>query len=546
MATFLDLPKELRERIYRLHLVYDEPITNKKHHRIVKHNSRRRRAKRKHSMPPICTVSPKIEKEAASIYYGENHFDIGHIGDVHRECKFFDCTPLRHLKHLRSVTCTWANTVPDTWYGPGRYGGYGQVGENWRRLSNLKSLVELNIRVDEADIIKSMSIGRGVRQQSHVKEEVLTPQQSLAIFRFPSIAGLLSISGVENANFIQLENDMGEKYGGPFAGGPLETHILPRLRASQLQPKRFLKKRPFRLLDLPAELRNRIYDCILRIPGPIHLSTEAPTTAAKNPDRPKANESKQSESALNLLLVNKQIHDESIGLFYNCNAFIFYYPIQLHAFLLGIGDQRKSLLRDLTIDYYNLKCGGVDLIDITFPLLHQLTGLRRLHVVMKSQLHETTLRQGWPKTSGGWMARSNLRLGDANPNLIPGIKHLFNLRGVTDIKIRDVELEKKVAETEKQPSYPDFWENTDHWVVMQLSRVFEHFNLALAAAQSGDFNDEVLTSKDWHTKETFPPLKIVDEEEEAEGKGGDGNTSDDDSLTELSDADFDSDYDFGW
>ncbi|KAK4502968.1 hypothetical protein PRZ48_006395 [Zasmidium cellare] len=549
MATFLDLPKHLREKIYRLHLVYDEPITNKQHHKIVKHNSRRRRAKKKSSMPPICTISPKIEKEAAPIYYGENHFDLGHMGEVNLECKFFNVTPRRHLKYLRSVTCTWDTTGFYSYYGFDRYGGYGMVTSNWRRLSTLKSLVELNIRVDEASIIKSMSISRGVRQQANVKEEVLTPQQSLAIFRFPGVAGLLSISGVENVNFIQLENDKGEKSGGLIAGGPLETHILPRLRTSNLPPKRFLKNRPFRLLDLPPELRNRIYDLILRIPGPIHPSKEAPTTAPRNPDRPKVNESKNHESALNLLLVNKQIHDESVGLFY-ANAFIFYYPAQFHAFFLGIGEQRTKLIRDLTIDYHNLKCGGIDMIDLTFPLLKQLPGLRRLHVIMKSQLHETTLRQGWLKSSGGWRSQSNLNLKGANPNSIPGIKHLFELRGVTDIKIRDLQLEKKATEAEKQPGYPDdFPRHTDNWVVMQLCRVYEHFNKALAAAQEGDINKELLTDEDWHTKEDFPPVEIVVEVEDTEDKAeeedeGDGNVSDDDTLTELSDADF-PEYDLG-
>lgn len=286
----------------------------------------------------------------------------------------------------------------------------------------------------------------------------------------------------------------------------------------------------------------------MRIDGPVHPSKEAPTTAAKNLDNSKGADSSYPTSALNMLLVNKQIQKESIGLFYNANAFVFYYPVQLNAFLLTIGEQRQRLIRDVTIDYYNMQCGGIDLIDLTFALVKkQLIGLRRLHIVMKARLHETTLRRGWMQIAlYGWKARLGVNLLSANPNLIPGVKHLFELRGIHDIKIRDVELEEKVKEMAKEPGYPDFANNNKHRDIMQLSRAYEHFNLALAAAQQGNVNDEVLTSIDWHTKETFPKLEIEDEVEE-EGRFDDGNASDDESaLTELSDRDFDSDYDFGW
>lgn len=122
------------------------------------------------------------------------------------------------------------------------YGGYGSVGKNWQRLSTLKNLVELNIRVDEADIINNMKVGRGTRQYPHPSNNRdLTPQESLAIFRFPSVTGLLSISGIQEVKFIAMENESDhEKYGGPVPGGPLETHILPRLKTSQLPPRRFV------------------------------------------------------------------------------------------------------------------------------------------------------------------------------------------------------------------------------------------------------------------------------------------------------------------
>lgn len=240
MATFMDLPRDVREKIYRLHLVYEEPITNDKHHTIVRHNSWKRP---KNCTPALFEVTTKIEKEAAPIYYGENHFDLGEVYHFDSICKFFKITPRRHLKFLRSITCTWAPTSgPWTYRTVSDYGGHGFVRGNFQRLSTLKNLVELNIRVDEADIIKNMRIGRATRQHHHLRDsEDLTPQESLAIFRFPSVSGLLSISGIPNVKFIEREKEPGgEKYGGMIPGGPLETHILPRLKGSQLPPKRFV------------------------------------------------------------------------------------------------------------------------------------------------------------------------------------------------------------------------------------------------------------------------------------------------------------------
>lgn len=155
---------------------------------------------------------------------------------------------------------------------------------------------------------------------------------------------------------------------------------------------------------------------------------------------------------------------------------MFCYPVQLHAFLLSIGTQRQRLLRDLTSEYYNLKCGGIELIDLTFPLLKQLTGLRRLHITMKSRLHETNLRRGWLQLPF-WRAAPSVNLCSASPNLIPGVKHLFDLRGLTDIKIRDTELEERAKDQKKEPNYPGF-RNKKNEDITQLSRAFEHFNLA--------------------------------------------------------------------
>ena len=93
----------------------------------------------------------------------------------------------------------------------------------------------------------------------------------------------------------------------------------------------------FPFLSLPPEIRNRIYNLLLCIPGRIHPSTQKPSSTRKKNGRQKVS-TPTPESALSLLAVNKQINDEAFGVFYHCNAFEFYYPTQLHAFLLSIGE----------------------------------------------------------------------------------------------------------------------------------------------------------------------------------------------------------------
>lgn len=96
-----------------------------------------------------------------------------------------------------------------------------------------------------------------------------------------------------------------------------------------------------------------------------------------------------------MLVACKQIHDEALGIFYGENAFEFYYPTQLSAFLLTLGSQRLSCIRDITIYYDNIKSGGIDIAELSFPMLKQLSSLRRLHILM----HELIQQIRRPRTT---------------------------------------------------------------------------------------------------------------------------------------------------
>jgi hypothetical protein len=111
------------------------------------------------------------------------------------------------------------------------------VRETFISLGKMKKLEELDIRVDEAEMIRHIPVKREVRQRPY--RDSLTDQQNLAILRFPGFTGLLTLSGVKHVNFIKLVDSKGIHTGGMIPGGALETHILPRLKPKlKLKAKR--------------------------------------------------------------------------------------------------------------------------------------------------------------------------------------------------------------------------------------------------------------------------------------------------------------------
>ena len=223
MVDFFDLPRPVRDRIYRLHLVKtDGPLTLDEHHDRIGNP-----ALSKKSMPPIMQISRAAEKEAAPIYYGENHFDVGNIDNF---WDFASSMWPRHLNLVRGVTCAWTEeTNPYRGRYLPTYGSSGATRNTFVRMSKMKRLETLKIRVDEAKMIGSMSNSRETRQRQ-MEEDGISPQRGLAIFRFPGISGLLAITKVRNVDFIKLAGNKGEEHGGPLPEGPLLTYILPRLR----------------------------------------------------------------------------------------------------------------------------------------------------------------------------------------------------------------------------------------------------------------------------------------------------------------------------
>lgn len=256
-------------------------------------------------------------------------------------------------------------------------------------------------------------------------------------------------------------------------------------------------KGSFDFLALPPELRNRVYGLLLKSDGPVHPSTRPPSSVPKG--RTHARDGLEHGSALNLLAVNRQIYDEAYGIFYAANELEFYYPVQLQAFMLGLSHQRLSLIKNVTIHYHNVNSGGVNLADMSFRMLRQLSGLRRLHVLfVQDDLKKRLLLTHW-------ISSARYGLKKANPLTLPGMKELFGLRGIDDIFVQDVEFDEALKDIKKDKRYPDdFAEQSREKVYLQFERVMEHLNAALADAQKGKVNAEMLEDDKWHLRDEFP------------------------------------------
>ncbi|KAK5724021.1 hypothetical protein LTR17_013683 [Elasticomyces elasticus] len=488
MPDFNDLPKAVRQKIYALHLTFDKPVTSSKHNKVVKfhHSKCWGPDKQKYFLPPLLTLSPQIEKEAAPYYYANNHFDMD------GSSSFMYYTSPLHLKMVRKATVLWDRT------------GAGYM---FKSLNRLKGLKELRIRVDELELLRNeLNKGKGRRARRSVLVDP-SPQQQLAILNAPGMSGLMSVHKVRHVEFIKkLKPNTGAEYGGPIPGGVLQTQIAPKLMGRKPKaPAKPRGKKAFPFLSLSAELRNQIYELHLTVPGAVHPSTKAPTSASKNAAR--YGEGKVPESALSLLAVNRQIHDEAVGIFYNSNALVFPDTLHLHAFMLCLGSQRLESVRDITLHYADLSTGGLSLTELTFGQLKRLTNLRRLQIIMQGDLSKKIISR-----------RCGQRhlMDSANPASIAGMRELFDLRNITDIQVKDEVLGSLLEIAKKSDKYPDFPATTENACVVKVHQALEHFNLALAEAQKGNVQDEILDDDKWHLAKVFPSLDFAEEEEEVE------------------------------
>lgn len=215
MANFNELPRTVREKIYRMHLVRDDTIDLPDWRKCVKHNFDYTMRRQKRFMPPICHVSKKIEKEAAPIYYGENTFEFPHLTQL--SC-FLAESILRHQKYIRRIGFKYECSAWD---------GCAAL----RKVGRLKGLELLTIRLNERSMISSM-VARHSGSTEWVDDGAPTPQQQMKLLRFPAMSALLTISGIPEVRLLKLHDTCSDKVDGPVPGGFFETNVVAQLTSA--------------------------------------------------------------------------------------------------------------------------------------------------------------------------------------------------------------------------------------------------------------------------------------------------------------------------
>lgn len=243
MANFMDLPKAVREKIYRLHLIADEqPVTFGAYKDICGYKTHgddrtsytglpRGEARK---IPPLLHASHKIEQEAAPIYFGDNTFAISGPGAMRIWKRFM--WP-RHVKYIRKLIMLTA--AP--WWNASN--------EAMSRLSMLSGLESLIVVIDEETMLRRVDRSTGSRRVSprhnilaaphrpdtRLHNLGLGPQVYLQLLRFDGIDGLRSLRGLKHVQFIKTLEAFGSN--DPNDLGSLPGGLLETAKYEMMQPR---------------------------------------------------------------------------------------------------------------------------------------------------------------------------------------------------------------------------------------------------------------------------------------------------------------------
>ncbi|KAI7338555.1 hypothetical protein KC315_g1710 [Hortaea werneckii] len=479
MANFNSLPKAIRERIYELHLTQKNSISLKRYGDLTRVD---RNCKNGRRMPALLQLSTRIEKEAAPFFYARNYFEFRALNDI---IIFADLSWPRHRHLIRRLKVKWTHQAR-------------AASECFRSLASMRNLEELYIKVNERYMLSKL-----LESSNHKRQSL--PQQNLLMLQHPGVAGLLKLR-IPKVKFIKI-GVRGKAKGGPIPGGALETIVAPKIMGKKSDKEKMSESEFPYFFSLSPELRNRTYDLLLQFDRPV---TPTPNESASGSEIRGRLATNRPASVLSILAVNRQIHDEAVGIFYYHNAFVFNHMLHLHGFIQRLGSVRRSMITDITVHYEDFQRGEISLVDLTFDLLKSLTGLRKLEVIMSYQLFTRTI---WRRYS-----ESPKLLRTANPCLIPGMKILFTLRGLSSIRVRDTGLGYRYHSAKRQ-SNPTTFDTKKLRNAEKLTQVMEHFNAALQQAQTGKVNHALLEDKRWQMRDEFPELEDDEAVTTASGVG---------------------------
>jgi hypothetical protein len=227
MANFWDLPKSVREQIYRLHLVQEDPVDLNDFNAACRRNGTSiwDYSDPQRRVPRLLQVCKKTEREAAGIYFGENTFIWKRPHEVYQwKYKLWP----RHLRLIRALTI-------GGWTDPENYGG--GYNECFRLLSTFRGLKVLTLKMDE-----QMALEKRLRHHPTIKWHSslgCSPQLQLQALYFCGLQGLRSLTNFPHVDFPPLTDEGRKRHGdsGAIVGGVIDTIVRREIaRPPELQP----------------------------------------------------------------------------------------------------------------------------------------------------------------------------------------------------------------------------------------------------------------------------------------------------------------------
>jgi hypothetical protein len=217
MPTFWDLPRDVRDKIYRFNLVQEAAVDLDGFRTACGLGPIYRYKER--GKPFLFHFGTRAEREAACIFFGENTFFLASPSQVH---SWKSMIWPRHFKLIRKVRV-------GGWDLPYFYGsGYN---ESFRVLGTLKSLKSLTLKINERESLEQL-LKRHTSIKWH-KSLGLSPQLHLQVLNFSGIHGLLSLRDVHQIDFppttlsasgsVNGSDSPGDR--GDIVGGFLDTNL---------------------------------------------------------------------------------------------------------------------------------------------------------------------------------------------------------------------------------------------------------------------------------------------------------------------------------
>lgn len=188
MANFWDLPKMVREKIYRLHLILDfknDLYSNDisvdifETHCGLTHTRRNEK-----TMPVLLQADSRIEKEAACVYFGENRSAFRNT-DLDR---WFKILFKRHVDQIRMVSLHFEHKI--------RPKEALATEKAFRKLATMQNLCNVRLEVSEQWMIEDLLKHDKLTMQWH-SSLGYGPQVQLQILRINGMSELREMRGLQ-------------------------------------------------------------------------------------------------------------------------------------------------------------------------------------------------------------------------------------------------------------------------------------------------------------------------------------------------------------